>query len=84
MSVSCNYHTGAADYNSGPYEVTFIAGETEAMLDIQIIRDLVHEGNEFFTLIIMKSTLPNRVSRGSPGMTTVSIIDTTGMLITVK
>ena len=51
------------------------------MLDIPIINDIIHEGNESFTLTIIKSSLPSRVSRGGPSMATVTIVDTTGELI---
>ena len=47
------------------------------MLDIPISNDMIHEGDESFTLIIVRSSLPIRVSRGSPSMSTVTIVDTT-------
>ena len=49
--------------------------------DIPIINDIIHEGNESFTLTIVRYFLPSRVSRGSPHMSTVTIVDTTGELI---
>ena len=51
---------------------------TRVSFNISIINDTIHEGNEYFTLTIMGSTLPSRVTRGSPGMATVTIVDTTG------
>ena len=53
------------------------------MLDIPIINDVMHEGSESFTLTIMSSSLPSRVSPGSPSMATVTIVDTTGELIVI-
>ena len=50
------------------------------MLDIPIINDMIHEGDEFFILTIVGS-LPSRVSRGSPRVANVTIVDTTGELI---
>ena len=52
------------------------------MLDIPIINDIIHEGNESFTLTIVGgSSLPSRVSRGSPRVANVTIVDTTSELI---
>ena len=45
---------------------------------------MIHEGNESFTLTIMNSSLPHRVSYGSPGVATVTIVDTTGELLTAS
>ena len=71
------------DYNSGPYNATFTIGNNTATLNIPITKDTIHEGNESFTLTIMKNALPSRVSRGSPSMATVTIVDTTGELIVI-
>ena len=54
---------------------------TSVTFDIPIINDMIHEGDESFTLSIVSSSLPSRVSRRSPSMTTVTIVDTTGELI---
>ena len=54
---------------------------TRVTFYISIIYDIIHEGNEFFTLTIMNSPLPYRVNRGSPGNTTVTVVDTTGELL---
>ena len=83
--IACNIliTKDADDYNSGPYIVMITAGKINATLDIQIINDTIHEGSESFTLTIMKTSLPSRVSRGSPSMATVTIVDTTGEFITV-
>ena len=48
------------------------------MLDIPIINDMIHEGDEFFALTIVGSSLPSRISRGNLNMATVTIVDTTG------
>ena len=71
------------DYNSGPYYVTFPAGVTRVTFNVTIIKDEIHEGNESFTLAIMNSSLLSRVNRGSPGNTTVTIVDTTGELLAI-
>ena len=53
------------------------------MLDITIYNDILHEGNESFTLTIVRNSLLSRVSRGSLSMSTVTIVDTTSALIVV-
>ena len=45
------------DYDSGPYTVTFAAGETIVTFNIPITDDDILEGNENFTLIINSSSL---------------------------
>ena len=79
--MNSNNLTGGVDYNSGPYDVTFTAGVTNVTFDIPIINDIIHEGNESFTLTIVRSSLPSRVSHGSLNMATVTIVDTTGELM---
>ena len=54
---------------------------TRVAFDIPIFNDIIHEGNESFTLTIMRSSLPSRVSHGSLGIATVTIVDTTGELL---
>ena len=72
---------GGIDYNPGPYDVTFTAGVTRVAFNIQIANDAVHEGNESFALTVRSTSLPSGVNRGSPGMATVTIVDTTGELL---
>ena len=66
---------GNDDYTPGPYTVTFPAGVTSATFDVPIISDNVLEGNENFVLVIDDSSLPSHVIRGSPGKTTVNMVD---------
>ena len=63
------------DYTSGPYTVTFPAGQTTATFDVPINDDNILEGNENFILIINSSSLPSDVTVGSPGQATVNIVD---------
>ena len=56
---------------------------TSATFDIPIINDIIHEGNKSFTLTIVSSSLPSRVSRGSLNMVSVTIVDTIGELMLV-
>ena len=73
--------TEGEDYNSGPSTVTFTMGVTRVPFDVPIIDDNVLEANEDFTITINPSSLPNGVTRGSPGATTVTIADDDGMYV---
>ena len=63
------------DYTSGPYTVTFPAGQTTATFDVPINDDNILEGNEDFMLTIDETSLPTGVTRGNPGEVTVTIVD---------
>ena len=66
------------DYTSGPYTVTFPAGQTTATFDVPINDDNILEDNENFILTINPSSLPSDVTVGSPGQATVTIGDDDG------
>ena len=66
------------DYTSGPYTVTFPAGQTTATFNVSITDDMILEGNENFMLTIDPSSLPDGVTRGTPGEATVNIVDDDG------
>ena len=51
------------------------AGQTMVPFNIGIVDDDILEGNEDFDIVIIGATLPNRVSRGSPSRSTVTIVD---------
>ena len=63
------------DYTSGPYTVTFPAGQTTATFDVPINDDNILEDNENFILTIDPSSLPSNVTIGDPGQATVTIVD---------
>ena len=63
------------DYTSGPYSVTFAAGNLVAALNILINDDNELEGNENFNLTINSSFLPSGAMVGYPGLATVTIVD---------
>ena len=67
------------DYTSGPYTVTFAAGQTTATFNVPITDDMILEGNENFMLTI-NQTLPDGVTRGTPSEATVTIVDNDGKL----
>ena len=71
---------GGSDYEYGPYTVTISAGEIDTLFDLPVIDDNLLEGNEHFDLFIIPRFLPDRVTRGDLGRTTVTIVDDEGKL----
>ena len=72
----CQYVTGGGvDYDSGPYTVTFSAGQTSVPFDVPINNDNICEGNEVFDVTIDPSSTPSFVTVGSPDQATVTIVD---------
>ena len=67
--------TEGIDYVSGPYSVIIFAGMTQASFNILIIDDNVSEANEKFTLTIISSSQPSRVTITDPAQLTVIIED---------
>ena len=65
------------DYTSGPYTVTFPAGQTNATFNIPINDDYnrFEGGIEDFHINIISSLLPNGVVVGHPIIATVIIMD---------
>lgn len=70
--------TVGEDYDAGPYEATFLAGETHKSVDIEIYNDHVLEGNENVNFVIQSEFLPKRISRGIPFKTRLNILDDDG------
>ena len=66
---------GGVDYDSGIYTVTIPAGQTSVPFDVPINDDDIFEGNEDFDLTIIRTTLPDGVTRGNPGNASVTIVD---------
>ena len=71
------------DYTSGPYTVTFPAGQTTATFNVPITDDMILEGNENFMLTI-NQTLPTNVTRGTPNEATVIIYDDGKLKLKIK
>ena len=64
------------DYTSGPYTVTFPAGQTTATFDVPINDDDIFEIDENFILTINPSLLPTRIiTVGNSGQAIVTIVD---------
>ena len=72
---SNNVTGGGVDYDSGPYSVTFTAGQTSVSFDVPINDDNILEDDENFILTIISATLPVNVTRGSTGQATVTVVD---------
>ena len=70
-----NDFVGGSDYTPGLYPVTFSAGETSASFKISITDDDIVERDELFNLIIDTNSLPNDVTVGNPGNSTVTILN---------
>jgi len=73
-----NFTGGGVDYDTGPHTVKFLAGQVNASFQVPINDDNILEANESFTLTIDISSLPNGVTVGDPGNTTVIIVDDDG------
>ena len=63
------------DYTSGPYTVTFPAGQMMVVFSVIINDDNILEENENFMLTINATSVPSGVIRGNPGESTVTIVD---------
>jgi len=81
MRLLSAHITGGVDYDSGPYSVMFTAGMTSVSFDVPINDDNILETNEDFTITINSSSLPNGVTRDSPGAATVTIMDDDGIVV---
>jgi len=75
VNSSNNVTGGGFDYDSGPYSVTFTAGQTSASFDIPINDDNIFEASELFNLTIDPSSLPSTVTLSSSATLTATILD---------
>ena len=66
------------DYTSGPYNVTFTAGMTTALLSIPINDDDIFEDSEVFILTIDSTSLLNDVTLGHIRSVVMVILDDDG------
>ena len=72
---SSNNVTGGVDYDSGPYTITFFAGQSTTLFEISINDDNIFEASETFSITIDQSSLPNRVILASSTPLTTTILD---------
>ena len=66
------------DYDSGPYTVTFPAGEESVSFRISINDDNIFEHIENFVLTVNRSSLPTGVYIDNLNETIVTIVDNDG------
>ena len=64
-----------SDYDTGPYTVTFTAGETSATLMVSTMDDDTTELSEYFSAMITSTDQPSAAEIGSPNMTFITIAD---------
>jgi len=70
-----NYFLIEDDYDVGPYNVTFPAGDTTVSFNVTIIDDRILESDETFQLSINTEKLPDNVTINDPINITVNIVD---------
>ena len=64
-----------SDYESGPYTVTFTAGEMSATLMVSTMDDSTTELSEYFKVMIISTDQPEAVEIGPYDMALVTIED---------
>lgn len=62
------------DYHAGPYNATFLAGQTSVSFDVTIIDDNILEKDEDFTLMFDMASLPSTITAIN-NQITVSILN---------
>ena len=67
--------TAGSDYESGPYTVTFTAGEMSATLMVSTMDNGMTELSEYFKVMIMSTDQPGTVEIGPSDMALVTIED---------
>ena len=79
MIIHISSYTGGKDYTTGPYNVTFAAGQTHAPVIVNINKDNEVDDSEYFNLAIKQTRLlsSNRVciTTGILSQTRVIIMD---------
>ena len=67
--------TAGSDYESGPYTVTFSAGEMSATLMVSTMDNGITELSEYFKVMITSTDQPGAVEIGPYDMALVTIED---------
>ena len=67
--------TGGDDYDTGPYTVSFSAGQQYATLMVSTMDDNITELSEYFKVVINSTDQPGLVDIGSPNMAFITIKD---------
>ena len=82
QNVNSNNATGrGVDYDSGPYTVTFTAGQTSALFVVPINNDNVFESTEYFSLAIISQSLPTGVNYATRSQATMIITENVGKIL---
>ena len=77
-------HAAPGDYVPGPYQVSFSAGQPSATLSIQTENDDIAELSEYFKVMIVSTSEPDRVAIGDPDTSYVTIEDNDGEFVLDK
>ena len=64
-----------SDYETGPYSVTFTAGQMYATLIVSTMDDNTTELAEYFSVVITSIDQPSAAEIGSPNMAFITIDD---------
>ena len=67
--------TAGSDYETGPYNVTFTAGQMNATLMVSTMDDNTTELTEYFKMLINSTDQPGAVDIVSPNKTVITIED---------
>ena len=67
--------TAGSNYESGPYTVTFSAGEMSATLMVSTTDDDTTELSEYFRVVIASTDQPGLVVISSPNVSVITIED---------
>ena len=81
MNYALYVCTAPGDYTSGGYSLSFTAGQTSGMLSVQTFDDSIAEPEEFFKVMITRSSRPGKVIIGDPDTCFVTIQDNDGEFV---
>ena len=73
--ISTFYLTDGSDYETGPYNVTFTAGQMNATLMVSTVDDNTTELSENFNVMIISTDQPGLVVISSPNVSVITIED---------
>ena len=73
--ISTFHSTAGSDYEAGPYNVTFTAGQVYATLTVSTIDDNTTELTEYFKVAINSTDQPSVVEIATPYKTVIPIED---------
>ena len=67
--------TAGDDYETGPYTVSFSAGQMYATLMVSTVDDNTTELSEYFRVVITSTSQPSVVRIGSPNVSFITVED---------